>query len=453
FGNTTSTAGFLLRLSNDTARFEIRDSGNSTRFRIQNGAITVGSVPTARLTGTIANGNLPNDIVRTSRTITAGNGLSGGGNLSSNRTLSVDSSVVRTSGNQTIGGTKTFSSPVVGQTPTANNHLATKAYVDANAGTSYTGGSGINISGTTISADNTVLRTSGNQTKTGNLYFNGATRYIGTTDDNHFILRTNATNRLTIRNNGNVGIGTTSPTQRLDVSGNIRATGSITAQGASGFNNIVNISGGGSAVWSVTTSTNASNNAAFVGWRNLPTNGQRLAMFSGKGWGIGGDSSTPGAGMNVLATQTQSNTARGSELRFTTIANNTETPIDRLTIRNNGNVGIGTTTPSERLDVNGKIIMRSQTTSSDSNNTVATKGYVDSIAGGSGLNCNNSSNSAYTQGGISLSCSADRELIGYWCTGNVMSVRQTGIRTATCSTSGQGSDSWGNVTLNIRCCR
>ncbi|MCH8518861.1 hypothetical protein LAT59_03820, partial [Candidatus Gracilibacteria bacterium] len=41
-----------------------------------------------------------------------------------------------------------------------------------------------------------------------------------------------------------------------------------------------------------------------------------------------------------------------------------------------------TTSPNQRLDVNGKIIMRSQTASSDSNNTVATKGYVDSIAGG-----------------------------------------------------------------------
>jgi len=37
---------------------------------------------------------------------------------------------VTTSGNQTIAGTKTFSSPVVGATPTSANHLTTKDYVD-----------------------------------------------------------------------------------------------------------------------------------------------------------------------------------------------------------------------------------------------------------------------------------------------------------------------------------
>jgi len=42
----------------------------------------------------------------------------------------------------------------------------------------------------------------------------------------------------------------------------------------------------------------------------------------------------------------------------------------------NGNVGIGTKTPIQKLDVNGKIIMRSGTVSSDSDNTVVTKGYL-----------------------------------------------------------------------------
>ena len=44
-----------------------------------------------------------------SRSVSTGDGLSGGGALTSNRTLSVDSTVVRTSGSQTIGGAKTFS--------------------------------------------------------------------------------------------------------------------------------------------------------------------------------------------------------------------------------------------------------------------------------------------------------------------------------------------------------
>lgn len=46
-------------------------------------------------------------------TLTAGDGISGGGDLTSNRTFDVDSTVVRTSGAQTIEGSKTFAtSPV-----------------------------------------------------------------------------------------------------------------------------------------------------------------------------------------------------------------------------------------------------------------------------------------------------------------------------------------------------
>lgn len=45
--------------------------------------------------------------------LTAGDGLSGGGDLSTDRSFAVDSTVVRTSGNQTIAGVKTFSDNVV----------------------------------------------------------------------------------------------------------------------------------------------------------------------------------------------------------------------------------------------------------------------------------------------------------------------------------------------------
>lgn len=45
-------------------------------------------------------------------------------------TARLPSDVVKTTGNQTIAGIKTFSSPLVGAEPTANNHLATKNYVD-----------------------------------------------------------------------------------------------------------------------------------------------------------------------------------------------------------------------------------------------------------------------------------------------------------------------------------
>jgi len=46
-------------------------------------------------------------------TLTAGDGLTGGGDLTANRSFAVDATVVRTSGNQTISGLKTFTDSVI----------------------------------------------------------------------------------------------------------------------------------------------------------------------------------------------------------------------------------------------------------------------------------------------------------------------------------------------------
>lgn len=103
-------------------------------------------------TGLLGGGDLSQDLVlrfdaswgdvryaRRNRDLIAGDGLSGGGDLASDRTFSVDASVVRTSGNQMIGGNKTFTGLLafsngrltsVG-TPVVASDAATKGYVDA----------------------------------------------------------------------------------------------------------------------------------------------------------------------------------------------------------------------------------------------------------------------------------------------------------------------------------
>jgi len=58
----------------------------------------------------------------------------------------------------------------------------------------------------------------------------GGTMTIGTTDANNLQLETNNTTRIFISSSGNVGIGTSSPTERLYVDGNLLVTGRITAE-------------------------------------------------------------------------------------------------------------------------------------------------------------------------------------------------------------------------------
>lgn len=90
------------------------------------------------------NGNIKGNVTGNitgglNKTITAGDGLSGGGTLTTNVSLAVDSTVIRTTGNQTLGGSKTFSSTITGNINSSGTSTFTTA--DINGGT---------IDGTTI---------------------------------------------------------------------------------------------------------------------------------------------------------------------------------------------------------------------------------------------------------------------------------------------------------------
>lgn len=62
---------------------------------------------------------------------------------------------------------------------------------------------------------------------TGNAGTNPATNFIGTTDNQRLVFRTNNTERMTILSNANIGMGTTTPTNRL----HINATNPLRLQG------------------------------------------------------------------------------------------------------------------------------------------------------------------------------------------------------------------------------
>lgn len=145
---------------------------------------------------------------------------------------------------------------------------------------------------------------------TGNAGTSAATNFIGTTDAIDFVTRTSNTERMRVTSAGNVGIGISAPTQKLDVQGG-----------------------------------NARINNTFIGDVGHGTNWAGFAHFS--------QAST--SGYSLLASSDGSYTlinklnTGGGYIGFR-VGN-----IDQAVLTNSGNMGIGTTAPAYKLDVYGTI--------------------------------------------------------------------------------------------------
>lgn len=100
-----------------------------------------------------------------------------------------DDAVVKLTGAQTIAGVKTFRDSPIVPTPTTNYEVATKKYVDDNAGAEYTAGLGLSIDNNVIGieqnyADNLVKKTGNQQTVSSLIVFNTMPRAPGTPTNN-----------------------------------------------------------------------------------------------------------------------------------------------------------------------------------------------------------------------------------------------------------------------------
>jgi hypothetical protein len=94
----------------------------------------------------------------------------------------------------------------------------------------------------------------------------GSTVTIGTNDNYNLNLETNNVTKMTIMSSGEVGIGTTTPNQKLTVVGNISASGTITGTltNATGLPIITGVSGLGTNVATFLATPTSSNLAAAV---------------------------------------------------------------------------------------------------------------------------------------------------------------------------------------------
>ncbi|WP_339606405.1 hypothetical protein [uncultured Roseivirga sp.] len=126
----------------------------------------------------------------------------------------------------------------------------------------------------------------------------------GSTVSNKIAFFTNSLERFRVDDGGNVGIGTTSPSEKLELIGNMRI------KGVSGFSH---------------------GNLQFYRANGF------LFMTIGQ------------ADLNVANSTFDFHHHNGNDIRF--LINNSE----NLRIKLNGNIGIGTTSPTEKLEVNGTI--------------------------------------------------------------------------------------------------
>ena len=153
------------------------------------------------------------------------------------------------------------------------------------------------------------------------IYHTGDTNtYFGFSGNDTFSLITGGSSRLHVNSSGNVGIGTTSPSAKLQISTTM--TSSPTSNIFLDVDGSNTTGGGGSIIFG--TSATAGSTTSY----NAKITGTRVAG------GLGGD----------------------SELGFwTTLVSDTTTAQQRMTITKEGNVGIGTTSPDYNLDVNGDV--------------------------------------------------------------------------------------------------
>ena len=204
---------------------------------------------------------------------------------------------------------------------------------------------------------------------------NGLTRLSGTGGASGGIMFTpnnDNTEKMRITSAGDVGIGTTAPTQRLHISGNMRLTGAfrdrLNSQGAANY--VLTSTGSNGTQW-----VDASG-SSIIGGPYLPLTAGSTKPLSGilyAGQGVKFTGGTIAEATTVLHTNNVIYARGGSAGMFLQNADGSDGMFiandhvrfetagsERMRINNAGNVGIGTSTPQQKLDIKSDPINTDQ---------------------------------------------------------------------------------------------
>ena len=265
---------------------------------------------------------------------------------------------VVTTGAQTIAGNKTFSGNAsVGGALSVTGPSTFIASVTASALSS-----GASTDSIVTANSSGLLRkrtlsdiTNGSWSTIGNTGINATTNFLGTTDNTSLLFRTQNTQRFVIDGSGSVGIGTSptftaSPnTEKLlvDAGTSNNPTTSFNVISGKGFINnylqlnIQNKSNGSAASSDVVASNDAATEA--LNYVDLGINSSGNTSTGVLGGGNTGYLYSAGSDFAI------GNATSGRTLNFFT--GGTASTNERMRIDSTGNVGIGTTTPANKLQV------------------------------------------------------------------------------------------------------
>jgi hypothetical protein len=198
-------------------------------------------------------------------------------------------------------------------------------------------------------------------TITGNDNTSVSTNFIGTINNTGIAFRTNNVEGMRLQSSGQLTIGSTVAGGKLDV----HQTSSNDVM------RLVNYGNPNKILVRRTQGTQISPTA-------ITTTNTVLGRFDFEGYN--GTGFTPAASIeSTLDATGGTSTDMPSRLTFWTTPDGSGTMIERLRITNSGNVGIATTTPSEKLDVSGNVKLTATTTATRTN------GQLQFTAGGEGV--------------------------------------------------------------------